>query len=112
MKNTVNNIISTFERFFLGFLSIVFVCFVLLLCFKINKIQKEKKDEPFVHYEAYCKDLRDGEIFYFNSRSIKNLKWNPFGHNSLDITTHDGKEMKLHSGMESWLKCGEVNHEN
>jgi len=52
-----------------------------------------------------CKDTRDGEVFQFNTNTIRNFRFGIGAPSSFDVTTFDGREMTLNSEMEAWLKC-------
>lgn len=52
-----------------------------------------------------CTDIRDGDIFSFNTNSITNIRLGIGSPNTADIVTLSGKNMTISSGMESYIKC-------
>jgi hypothetical protein len=52
-----------------------------------------------------CKDTRDGEVFQFNTNTIRNVRAGIGAPSSFDVTTFDGREMTLTSDTEAWIKC-------
>ena len=55
-----------------------------------------------------CTDTRDGEIFYYNTNTVTNVRVGIGAPTSFDIMITDGKRMTLNSDMEVYLKCVEV----
>jgi hypothetical protein len=77
---------------------------IALLCYsctvKDGEVAEHDKNKIFD-----CKDTRDGETFSFNSNTVRDVRVGIGADSSFTITTLDGKEKKLNSSMEAYIKC-------
>lgn len=52
-----------------------------------------------------CKDVRNGDVFSFNTSSITNVRVGFDGQPSFDIVTNNGRRININKKMDTWLKC-------
>jgi len=67
------------------------------------ELSEESKNKEFK-----CTDFRDGEMFYFNSNTITNMRAGFGTDHSYDMIDTNGTKHTMTSGMESHMKCVEV----
>lgn len=52
-----------------------------------------------------CTDVRDGDVFTFNTNSITNVRAGIGAPSSFDVVTDDGRAMTLSNSMAAWVRC-------
>ena len=59
-----------------------------------------------------CVDFRDGEVFYFDTKTMVNARIGIFAPSTVEVTTYSGKKKILSSDAEVWMKCEPYNQAN
>lgn len=81
-------------------LLLTFISLLMTGCTVEGQLAEESKNVINV-----CKDTRDGEIFSYNSNTIKNVRVGVGAPTSMDIVTITGKKKTLTSDMVEFIKC-------
>jgi len=81
-------------------LSIALIVLLFVGCTARTELSEEDENKTKI-----CTDIRDGEVFSFNTNTVTNMRAGFGAPSTFDMVTTGGKKMTLSSAMAAYLKC-------